>query len=155
MSPSELLCKFGLFEMSSGPRLRSGVLLLIAGVAWCGMRGPDARSSWYGGFMGRLEHRSSHPSTALATVAVFNESRTACLSSAPCCFCTPASRTIPETHAAALRRAARQAGAAKRSGRTQLLLFISFVFSIQERDGMFAIKLPFLTLGLTSPIWRL
>lgn len=90
-----------------------------------------------GGFIGRLEHGSSHPSTVLATVAVFNESRTACLSSAPCCFCTPASRTIPETHAAALRRAARQAGSAKRLERTKLFLFISFVSSIQERDAMF------------------
>lgn len=93
-----------------------------------------------GGFIGRLEHRSSHPSTVLATVAVFNESQTACLSSAPCCFCTPASRTIPETHAAALHRAARQAGSAKRLERTKLFLFISFVSSVQERDGMFCNK---------------
>lgn len=56
---------------------------------------------------------SSHPYAVLATVAVFNESRIACLSSAPCCFCSPPSRTIPETHAAALRRAARQTAWAK------------------------------------------
>lgn len=152
VGPSELLRKFGLFETSWGPHLRSGVLLLIAGGA-CGGQMPAPAGT--GGFIGRLDHRSSHPSTVLATVAVFNESRTACLSSAPCCFCTPASRTIPETHAAALRRAARQAGPAKRSARTKLLLFVSFVFSIQERDGMFAVKLPFLMLCLTSPIWRL
>lgn len=39
-------------------------------------------------------------STMLATVAFFNESRRACLSPAPCCFCIFLSRTIQETHAA-------------------------------------------------------
>lgn len=38
-------------------------------------------------------------STMLATIAFFNESRIACLSSAPCCFGIFPSRTIPETHA--------------------------------------------------------
>ena len=130
---------------------------------WCGaacgrqMPGPAGM----GGFSAQLEHRSSLPSTVLATVTVFNESRIACLSSAPCCFCTPASRTIPETHAAALRRAARQADSAKLLKRTKLSFFISSLFpsfsllgrSSKRGMGCSVIKLPFQMLCLTSPIW--
>lgn len=49
VSQSGLLCKCRVFENSWGPHLRYGLLLIIGGVVWCGVRLTDACSSWYRG----------------------------------------------------------------------------------------------------------
>ena len=49
VSQSGLLCKCRVFGNGCGRQLRYGLLLIIGGVAWCGVRLTDACSSWYRG----------------------------------------------------------------------------------------------------------
>lgn len=156
MSPSGLLRKFGVFDTSSGPRLRYGALLLIAGAARCGMRRTDARSSWYGGGLSAGWNTGPHTPPLCWPLSL-------CLMSheLPVCLLLPAASALPlpgQSLKHMLLRSAEQPDRPARPNarREQSCSFLSLLFPPSKRGTLcFAVKLPFRSLRLTSPIWRL
>lgn len=158
VNQSGLLCKCRVFENSWGPHLRYGLLLIIGGVAWCGVRLTDACSSWYRGGLSPGWNIGPHtpplcwpPSPCLMSHEL------------PVCLLLPAVSALPLPGQSLKHMLLRSAEQPDRQAQPNCykeqschFLFLPFFLlgcSSKRGMGCSVIKLPFQMLCLTSPIW--